>query len=97
MRIPGFTAPQALDRSLTQYRTKTSESDGAPSVRTIYLQGFGEVYGIPNKKDCWCSEPDYLTVCDYNGNCFEKAVCLQWFCPKKYGKAKIGKGDYFLP
>lgn len=91
MRIPGFTAQQALDRSETQYRRTSFESDGTSSVRTLSPQAFGQAYGIPNKKDCWCSEPDMRTVCDHSGNCFEKLVCLQWFCPNLYSKPSWAK------
>lgn len=76
MRIPGFTAQQALDRSLTQYRTTSSDGYSTSSVRNTYPQASG----IPERHGCWCSEPDTRTVCDHRGNCFEKWVCLQWFC-----------------
>lgn len=76
MPIPGFTAQRALDLSLTQYRTTASGGAGASSIRNTYPQ----VSGIPERHGCWCSEPDTRTVCDHRGNCFEKWVCLQWFC-----------------
>ena len=76
MRMPGFTAQQALDPSLTQYRMTSSVGNGASSVRNTYSQASGS----PERHGCWCAEPDTRTVCDRRGNCFEKWVCLQWFC-----------------
>ena len=81
MRMPTFSADRSLSRSPVHYRTgnhygATTLSSVQPSWRSPH---------DPPRPGCWCSEPDTRTVCDWRGNCYEKSVCLQWFCPRDGG------------
>jgi len=84
MHMPGFTAEKALSGPFMQYQPMSHH--GGVSRRTV----------VPQLGYCWCSEPDSYTVCDSRGNCYEKWVCLQWFCEgsppfiKKYPKLPPG-------
>jgi hypothetical protein len=74
MKLPAFTADSALSPSLVHYRT--GNHCGAITVSSVE----------PAIDGCWCSEPDTRTVCNRRGSCYEKWVCLQWFCPNKGGE-----------
>lgn len=80
MRIPEFTAEVSLGKSRGRYRVQIS---GASATRDSIQ---------PQQGRCFCSEPDTRTVCTSPGHCYEKKVCLQWFCP---GRGQEVDEDYF--
>lgn len=82
MKLPAFTADSSLSPSLMHYRTGNHcEAITVSSVEPSFRSP-----DDPPRPGCWCSEPDTRTVCDWQGNCYEKWICLQWFCPREGGE-----------
>ena len=82
MRIPEFTASLSLGRP-----------------RGHYTQGFQVLSSgssIQAQAQCFCSEPDFRTVCTSPGHCHQEEVCLQWFCPGRGSEIDDDDlGEYF--
>lgn len=68
MRIPEFAAALSLGRTRGHYRAQG-------------FQVLNSSNSIQSQAQCWCSEPDIRRVCTSPGHCYNKIVCLQWFCP----------------
>ncbi len=86
MRLPGFTSEVSLGRPRGSYCTPVFGG----STRSGVIQ--------PQSQPCFCSEPDFRRVCTGSGasrRCYEKEVCLQWFCPGR--GTVVDPGDYFGP
>lgn len=82
MRIPEFTAALSLGKSRGHYSTRAFPG----------LIGSGSIQPQADW-GCWCSEPDIRRVCTSPGHCYNKIVCLQWFCPGGGGGIDDGDGD----
>ena len=70
MRLPEFTSEQSLGKAAGQYRTQASAGS---TYRGL----------VQPQAQCFCSEPDFQRVCTSPGHCYNKQICLQWFCPSR--------------
>jgi hypothetical protein len=73
--IPGFSAEAAVDSPRGHYARRAYTASAKLSSVQPQLQN----------GQCYCTEPDTRTVCTTSG-CYEKKVCLQWFCPHQGGE-----------
>lgn len=76
MHIPEFTAEASLRKPHGHYQLRSSRGSGTPGSVQAQL--------TPPRQGCWCSEPDWLTVC-HAGHCTRTEICLQWTCPPLFG------------
>ena len=96
MRIPEFTAALSLGRSRGHYR---SQGFKVPSGSSSILSGATPEMVVPAiqpQPGCYCTEPDFRTVCTSPGHCHQVKVCLQWSCPGRGSEIDDDDlGEYF--